>query len=204
MGKKRRKTLFSPKMKLLQSDVRPSNTAIVPVPSAEVIPVDGEERSIDQSPAEDTAELEVVTSASLQIPLSGLSSAHSSQSDGSSEDSDERLTNIRSAVVAEKRTYDFLLNHVSRRLSEITAQKNKMQNEVEEILGSVERVMKEIAAIQHAPGDFENIPIVSGTRGPPLPTQQDSFYKACENGQIHGFNSKNGQRQRSNYFYKKY
>ena len=105
-----------------------------------------------------------------------------------------RFNILMETVVKEKRTYDYFVHSMTKKLTEATAQKNKLENELEELAGSVSKVLSEIGKIKTDPGRYIATVDVSVLRGPPLPTQDELFSKAWNNGQIK--NSYTGYSQR--------
>jgi hypothetical protein len=104
---------------------------------------------------------------------------------------------VLAQIVTEKRNYDFFVNRVTRRLAEVTAGKNRAQNELTELVSSVSGLLSEISRIEKDPGSVGTTPPVSasGIRGPPLPSQDELFMKAWDQGQVGSTYSRFSQRK---------
>jgi len=113
-----------------------------------------------------------------------------------------RYKEVFPRIVAEKRAYDFLVNKLNRRIDEVTASKKKGQNELVELKLSVSKLLKEIENIEYDPQTYYRaLPVTNeGVRGPPLPTQDELFMQAWDNGQVNKTYTRFSQRQKtSNY-----
>lgn len=110
-----------------------------------------------------------------------------------------RYESVLAQIVAEKRNYDFFVNRVTRRLAEVTGGKNRALNELTELTSSVSALLKEIATIEANPSRSGVVAPVSvaGIRGPPLPSQDELFLKAWDQGQVG--NTYSGFSQRKQY-----
>ena len=99
-----------------------------------------------------------------------------------------RQTSLLKEVVQEKRDYDVMVNKLNKRFSDISARKNKSQNEVVEIKYSIERILDELRLIESDPRRASAVgPVAApGIRGPPLPSQDEIYMKAWGSGQVNG------------------
>jgi hypothetical protein len=118
--------------------------------------------------------------------LENVATAEIREVSSESDETDTRQRQILSSVVSEKRAFDFLVNKLTRRLEEVTASKKKGQNELVELKFSVVKLLKEIENIESDPHTHYRPSQVSkeGTRGPPLPSQEELFAQAWEKGQV--------------------
>ena len=96
----------------------------------------------------------------------------------------KRMDDLLQEVVDEKRNYDSFVHRVSKRVDQVTAQRRKMENELEGLAVSIDRVLKEIESVKTNPDGFEKEVDVSAMRGPPLPTQDELFNIAWRNGHV--------------------
>ena len=119
------------------------------------------------------------------------------------EDLVRRHQEVFPRIVAEKRAYDFLVNKLNRRIDEVTASKKKGQNELVELKLSVSKLLKEIENIEYDPQTYYRASPVAhgGVRGPPLPSQDELFMQAWDNGQVNKSYTRFSQRQKTSSYY---
>jgi hypothetical protein len=184
MGKKRspikpKKVVKAPQLKIeAPSDVStPAATAELPFSE----PVDPESPRV-----EDPSEPELHDQ--IQTPENEPETPEASQTDLSGRES--RLDAVAKDYVAERRNYDFFLHRVSKKLTEEQAQSKSIQTDLNDMLGSVSKLLSEIECIYSNPDEYQTPFVPSKARGPPLPSQDEIFKRAVKAGQIHGkFNS---------------
>lgn len=139
------------------------------------------------------------TSPDSQISIADGKAEKRTNPESEADTLEGRYREILSSIVSEKRSYDFLVNKVNRRLDEVTATKKKAQNQLVELNFSVSKLLKEIENIEMDPLTYDSPSAVpnAGLRGPPLPSQDELFMQAWENGQVTKAYSRFSQRYRS-------
>jgi hypothetical protein len=115
---------------------------------------------------------------------------------------EKRIETVVQEIVKEKRAYDLHVNRVNKKLSELTAQRNKMQNELGDLTTAVNDVLAEIEKIKINPSQIGETVPMKGVRGPPLASQDELFARAWENGQVTNSYSGYSQRWKSSNRYK--